>query len=518
MPDTHLVDAVLYGRLNGVPPEMVFLFARTGLIHLFSASGFHMAMALIIARGIAWAASRALPHPRAPSLLAFGVSLGMMVFFGAKTDWSSPMVRAFTFSALFSLATLLEVRAARTHVFLLSLVTAALLGRGSWLSFALSATGMAALLLAYPRNFFTLALAPWAASLPLVTWYFQLFSGAAPFWNVTVGAFIGITVLPIAIVHLLLASLGLELGFLLRLAEWIMKELVLVLAWGDRWVGLSFWVAPGKFLAVAAPLLGAVALAKWSKTWAGLVALGAVAVAVIYPEASLASLRVGQGDATFFRLASGARVLVDTGPPGFRGRESGSARSAEALSLGYVDDLFFSHLDRDHVGGTASFLGRHPVRGAAWLREEHLEDPKAIGVLAALERAGVPLKFYSAEPRPGLRCWLPPATGSNESSAFCHARLANGNGLWLTGDAGFPSERWLLEQGPLPQGEFLKVAHHGSRFSSGPDFLRALGARTALVSVGKNRYGHPAPAAMERLREAGMKVHRTDLEGSLVYW
>ena len=145
-----------------------------------------MAMALIIARGIAWAASRALPHPRAPSLLAFGFSLGMMVFFGAKTDWSSPMVRAFTFSALFSLATLLEVRAARTHVFLLSLVTAALLGRGSWLSFALSATGMAALLLAYPRNFFTLALAPWAASLPLVTWYFQLFSGAAPFWNVTV--------------------------------------------------------------------------------------------------------------------------------------------------------------------------------------------------------------------------------------------------------------------------------------------------------------------------------------------
>jgi len=130
----------------------------------------------------------------------------------------------------------------------------------------------------------------------------------------------------------------------------------------------------------------------------------------------------------------------------------------------------------------------------------------------------VPLRFDTEHPREDLRCWLPPATGSNESSAVCHAKLADGKTIYLTGDAGFPSERWLLAQGPLPAADFLKVAHHGSRFSSGLEFLRATHARTALISVGKNRYGHPTAAALDRLREAGMDVHRTDIEGNVSFW
>ncbi|RZA05068.1 MAG: hypothetical protein EOP11_13670, partial [Proteobacteria bacterium] len=241
MPAPTLVNALLYGRTEGLSPEVLFLFARTGLIHLFSASGFHMSVAILLARGAGRILAPLISHPRGPPAISFGLSLFMMIFFGAVTEWSSPMVRAFSFAAILSLAALLEVKPTAAWVFALSLIAAAAFGRGSWLSYALSACGMAGLLLVRPKNLLTLALAPWATSLPLCTWYFQLFSGAAPLWNLTIGALIGITVLPLAILHLLLASIGFDEPWALPLAERLMAGFVRLLERGDAIVGLSFW-------------------------------------------------------------------------------------------------------------------------------------------------------------------------------------------------------------------------------------------------------------------------------------
>jgi competence protein ComEC len=64
----------------------------------------------------------------------------------------------------------------------------------------------------------------------------------------------------------------------------------------------------------------------------------------------------------------------------------------------------------------------------------------------------------------------------------------------------------------------LKVGHHGSRTSSSPAFLAAVGARDAAVSCGvRNRFGHPHPLAMAALAASGARVHRTDRDGSIVW-
>jgi competence protein ComEC len=63
----------------------------------------------------------------------------------------------------------------------------------------------------------------------------------------------------------------------------------------------------------------------------------------------------------------------------------------------------------------------------------------------------------------------------------------------------------------------LKVAHHGSRTSTTPDFLARVRPRLALVSVGAgNTYGHPSPEVIARLRDSGAEVVRTDAEGTVV--
>ena len=61
----------------------------------------------------------------------------------------------------------------------------------------------------------------------------------------------------------------------------------------------------------------------------------------------------------------------------------------------------------------------------------------------------------------------------------------------------------------------LKVAHHGSRFSTSERFLRALKPRLALISVGANRYGHPSGEVLRRLKAQKIPSLRTDEEGAL---
>ena len=65
--------------------------------------------------------------------------------------------------------------------------------------------------------------------------------------------------------------------------------------------------------------------------------------------------------------------------------------------------------------------------------------------------------------------------------------------------------------------DILKVAHHGSKYSSSEDFIEACSPEAAVISVGKNNfYGHPTPETLERLDSYGCEVFRTDREGAVI--
>ena len=84
----------------------------------------------------------------------------------------------------------------------------------------------------------------------------------------------------------------------------------------------------------------------------------------------------------------------------------------------------------------------------------------------------------------------------------------------LAGDIGVHAESLLA--GKVGAAEVLKVGHHGSAGSSGPSWLREIGAQVAVIEVGPNRYGHPSTDALARLAEAGAEVWRTDRDGTVV--
>ena len=88
--------------------------------------------------------------------------------------------------------------------------------------------------------------------------------------------------------------------------------------------------------------------------------------------------------------------------------------------------------------------------------------------------------------------------------------------MLFTGDAGAIAERRFLREDVDLRCEVLKVGHHGSAYSSTPEFLDAVRPKYALISVGRhNLFGHPAPSTIEALRRAGATIYRTDQNGAI---
>lgn len=90
--------------------------------------------------------------------------------------------------------------------------------------------------------------------------------------------------------------------------------------------------------------------------------------------------------------------------------------------------------------------------------------------------------------------------------------------ILFTGDASAQVEQKLVWRKVL-QGkiDILKVSHHGSAEGTSEELLAAIEPKEAVISVGKNSFGHPTKIVLDRLTVAGVKIRRTDKEGDIVY-
>jgi beta-lactamase superfamily II metal-dependent hydrolase len=109
-------------------------------------------------------------------------------------------------------------------------------------------------------------------------------------------------------------------------------------------------------------------------------------------------------------------------------------------------------------------------------------------------------------------------SGGNEPNAnSVVVRLDYGKfSMLLTGDAEAQTEERMISKDTNLQAKVLKVGHHGSKYATSENFLKAVKPEVAIISDGAaNRYGHPSPEALARLKAAGVKLYRTDLQGEI---
>jgi competence protein ComEC len=193
------------------------------------------------------------------------------------------------------------------------------------------------------------------------------------------------------------------------------------------------------------------------------------------------------------------------------------SRGARELAVAFV-----SHAHADHLGGVPSVLDR--FRAAMVIEPgEQVADPLYYGFLDELAAAAVPwhqgrrgerfaldsVRFSVLHPDPQWPGW---GEDVNEDSLVLLIEYGAFQALF-TGDAGFRAEADM--RGHTRPVDVLKVGHHGSRGSTGEEWLDSLRPRAAVISVGQNNYGHPSPETLTRLRRRGVAVWRTDRDGSV---
>jgi len=242
---------------------------------------------------------------------------------------------------------------------------------------------------------------------------------------------------------------------------------------------------------------------------------------------TFAVLNIGQGDALYIESPSGVQVLLDGGPDSSVLRELPKVMPVGDRSL---DALIESHPDADHIGGFSDVISRY--EGGAFIEPgipkntataKNLEK-KIDGehIPRTIARAGMELDLGDGV---FLHILYPDHDVSNLPDAKANeggivARLVYGSfSVLLMADIPSTIEDHLVAvDGEELHSDILKVGHHGSRTSTDANFIEDVQPSLAVISVGaNNRYGHPTPETLARLKAANVPVLRTDKDGTLVF-
>lgn len=228
---------------------------------------------------------------------------------------------------------------------------------------------------------------------------------------------------------------------------------------------------------------------------------------------------VGQADSILIR-DDNYNMLIDAGNNSDGKKLVKYYKELGITSFKYV---FASHPHEDHIGGMDDIINNFDIEN--FYMPDKLSTTKTFeDMLDALERKN--LKYIV--PKVNDKLSLNNSNinviyvGSDESDINDSSIVLKlnyfSNSFLFTGDLGSNKEKEILNSGANIKADVLKVGHHGSSYSTASLFLDKVNPSFAAISVGKNNiYKHPASSTLEKLNKRGIKVYRTDLDGTILF-
>lgn len=230
----------------------------------------------------------------------------------------------------------------------------------------------------------------------------------------------------------------------------------------------------------------------------------------------LTVLDVGQGQSLILQC-DGRTFLIDCGGDSDTAAADMAAETLLSQGIFRLDGLIVTHYDRDHAGGVSYFLSRVP---ADVVFMPDVEDSE--GIKAEILRAAETVCYVDSDRilqwnGETLTLFAPLLSGEDNESGLCILLEGQTCAILITGDLSIKGESLLLQHRQLPELTALIAGHHGSKYSTGEELLRQTRPEYAFISVGENSYGHPSEEVLERLKNAGCRILRTDQYGTIVF-
>ncbi len=230
-------------------------------------------------------------------------------------------------------------------------------------------------------------------------------------------------------------------------------------------------------------------------------------------------LDVGQGDSQLIVLPGGVKVLIDGGPDkGVLFELSNVLPETDR----YIDIVVITHPELDHFGGIYDVAERYKI-GALAVSGREGESDAWRDLLLLLKDKEIPILKLGAgdaiKYEDSVIMVLSPNKSLMSNKEVNETSLVlglNSEGVraLFTGDIGFTTENYITDEYDIDV-DILKVAHHGSKFSTGMGFLLEATPEISVIQVGKNRFGHPTQATLSRLQSIGSSIYRNDENGTV---
>lgn len=232
-------------------------------------------------------------------------------------------------------------------------------------------------------------------------------------------------------------------------------------------------------------------------------------------------LDVGQADSTLLELPNSEVALIDGGN---KGDGKFLVNYIKNLDIEKIDYIIATHPHADHIGGLLEVIetfdiGKVYMPGKTantkifeelliGIKKKDLKITQAKDGIIILDQGDLNLSILS------------PANDTYKKAndySIVNKLIYKDVSLLFTGDAEVTAEKELIDNDMDLSSDVLKVGHHGSDTSSTDEFLNNVKPRYAVISCGiNNKYGHPDPLVIQRLKSRDIKVLRTDEMGTII--